>query len=167
MDDSMGKTSWVSIIILCLLILVILACAIAYLFGLPLSETREVIIAGAGPIINGDVAVYALTANGSTGNLLGTGVSTGYGAYFVLVNATPTDHLLVEITNGAYFDGALGVAVPLIDSDSLAAVFPADNESEAVMVTPLTHMATTRARNLAANGTPLEVAVQSANIGVA
>jgi len=163
-----GKTSWVSIGILCLLACVIFACAIAYLFGLPSPfETREVAIGGAGPIINGDVSVYALNSDGSRGDLLGSGVSTEYGSYFVVVNATPTDHLLVEITGGSYFDDALGIAVPLGNSESLTAVFPADNESELAMVTPLTHMAGTRARNLAADGTPIEVAVQSANNGVA
>lgn len=160
-----GRIDWLSVFILAFLAFGILTCG-WYLFGPP-SQIREIGIAGRGPVQNGAVSAYLLEANGSRGTLLATDASDEYGVYSVVVNATPSDFLLIEISGGSYFDDARNTAVPMGADNGLSVALQASNGTQYAALTPLTHMAARRAMALSANGTPLNASVPSSNTGVA
>jgi len=161
----MGKKFLSIVLISVILILLLIACCVVlYLFGLP--PSREIAVAGRTPLINSEIKFYVLDADGSKGRLAGNGTSDEDGVYAIAVEAGPDDYMLAEATGGSYADG-INKTRPLLASERLTAVASAAEDKTWLTITPLTHMAATRATELAANGTPLDTAVTSSNLGVA
>jgi hypothetical protein len=109
------------------------------------------------------VKLFTMNSDGTRGAALGTSTTDASGAFTMVLEVSgPT---LVEATGGAYVNEVTGTSEALSGTDLLTAVLPAGTTRLAV--TPLTHMAATRARVLAAGGTPLATAIDAANAGVA
>ena len=117
-----------------------------------------------GSVSGATVKFFALNADGTKGDLLGT-TATNTDGKFTTAFMVPSSPMLAEASGGSYVNEVSGTTDILYSSDTLTAVLPAGTIQAAV--TPLTHMAAARARTLAASGIPLAVAVNASNIGVA
>jgi hypothetical protein len=116
-----------------------------------------------GRVAGATVKLFTMNSDGTRGAALGTSTTDASGAFTMVLEVSgPT---LVEATGGAYVNEVTGTSEALSGTDLLTAVLPAGTTRLAV--TPLTHMAATRARVLAAGGTPLATAIDAANAGVA
>ncbi|MDD1749214.1 MAG: hypothetical protein LUO89_04995 [Methanothrix sp.] len=118
-----------------------------------------------GPVSGATVNLFALNSDGTKGALIGNANTDSHGNFTVNLTATPQGPILAESSGGSYLNEISGVTETLSSADILTAVLPAGTTMAAV--TPLTHMAATRARVLAAAGMPIATAVNAANIGVA
>ena len=118
-----------------------------------------------GPVSGATVNLFALNSDGAKGSLIGNANTDSHGNFTVNLTATPQGPILAESSGGSYVNEISGVTETLSSTDILTAVLPAGTTVAAV--TPLTHMAATRARVLAAAGLPLATAVKAANTGVA
>jgi hypothetical protein len=145
-------------------ILMVLAAAY-YIFFADLGA-REIEVSGRTPLINSIINFYIINSDGTKGALAGSATSESDGVYFATVSAAPRDFLLAEASNGTYADG-VNLTRHMGRSEVLTAAASAESDNILIAITPLTHMAATRARALAAGNTPLSTAVPSANIGVA
>ena len=117
-----------------------------------------------GSVSGATVKFFALNADGTKGDLLGT-TATNMDGNYTTAFMVPSSPMLAEASGGSYVNEVSGTTDILSGSDTLTAVLPAWTIQAAV--TPLTHMAAARARTLAASGIPLAVAVNASNIGVA
>jgi Fe-S cluster biogenesis protein NfuA len=157
------------IVLFAILILLVVAYYIFFagpdIFFAPPSA-REISISGRGPLVDSQINFYILNDDGTKGALAGNATSGSDGVYFATVNAAQGDFLLAEAANGTYADG-VNKTRRMKHSEVLTAAASAETDDILMTITPLTHMAATRARALAANSTPLSTAVPSANIGVA
>lgn len=118
-----------------------------------------------GTISGGTINFYSMKNDGTKNTLLGSSTTDANGNFKVSFTTTPTYPILAEATGGSYIDEVSGTTVPLIASDTLTALLC--TETSQTTITPLTHMAATRARALAAAGTSLTTACTSSNIGTA
>lgn len=100
-------------------------------------------MASKGPISGGTVKVYALNADGSLGNLLGTTITAVDGQYAVYLGYF-TGNVLVEVTGGTYKDEATG-NITSMNTLALRAALTGVSGSASVAVTPLTEMAVSKA----------------------
>lgn len=116
-----------------------------------------------GTVSGGTIKFYTLKSDGTKDTLLGSATTDTTGNYKVLLTITPTYPILVEATGGSFIDEVTGTTVSLEVSDSLTAMLC--SETSQATITPLTHMAATRARTLAATGLSLVSACTSSNIG--
>lgn len=128
----------------------------------PIELTGNVVKA---PLVGATVNFYLLNEDGTRGALLGSAVTDASGSYTVTLNPGPTGPVLAEATRGYYVDEWTSVKTVLTPTDVLTAALPAGTTW--ATVNPVTHMAATRARVMAAEGIPLETAVDAANFGVA
>ncbi|HLE46877.1 MAG TPA: hypothetical protein VI818_01165, partial [Candidatus Thermoplasmatota archaeon] len=119
-----------------------------------------------GAVDEARVRAYVLEADGSRGDLVGTGTTNGTGAFTLGFPAQPPASMLVESRGGRFTDAASGASGILPTDVPLTAVLDGNGTPAWVSVTGFTHMAASRARTLAADGTPLYVAVASSNAGV-
>ena len=110
------------------------------------------------------VNLYILNANGTKGNLIGSTTTDSKGNYTITVTK-PTEPVLAEASGGSYVNEVSGGTDSLLGTDKLTAVLPVGTTVAAI--TPLTSMAASRARALAASGVALATAVNAANVGVA
>ena len=117
------------------------------------------------PLVGATVDFYALNEDGAKGRLLGSTTTDASGSYTVTLNPGPTGPILAEASGGSYVDEWTGVNTVLTSTDILTAALPAGTQR--ATVNPVTHMAATRARVMAAEGIPLATAVDAANVGVA
>ena len=117
-----------------------------------------------GRVSGSTVNIFILKADGSKGNSLGSTTTDQYGD-FTFTFATPTNPLLVQASGGSYVNEVSGATDTLLSTDILTAVLPVGTTQAAI--TPLTHMAATRASILAANGISLATAIDVSNVGVA
>jgi len=97
-------------------------------------------LASKGPISGGTVTVFALNADGSKGNQLGTATTGADGSYSVNIGSY-TGNVLVEVTGGTYTDEATGNEVIRADTDKFHAARSGVSENVKVAVTPLTEIA--------------------------
>lgn len=118
-----------------------------------------------GPVSSATVNFFALNSDGTKGALIGNANTDSNGNFTVYLTATPQGPILAEASGGSYVNEISGFTETLLSTDRLTAVLPAGTTVAAV--TPLTHMAATRTRVLAAAGMPVATAVNAANIGVA
>lgn len=118
-----------------------------------------------GPIIGASVTFFALNADGSKGTQLGTTTTDANGNYNVNLTPAPSTPFLAEALGGTYVDEATGATTTLLATDKINAALPAGTTN--ATVTPLTHIAASRALALAASGTAIATAVDSSNNGVA
>jgi hypothetical protein len=118
-----------------------------------------------GPVAGATVNFFALNIDGSKGALLGTTTTDSSGNYTVTLTSAPKAPILSEASGGSYVNEVTEVTEVLSSTDVLSAVLPIGTTQ--ATVTPLTHMAASRARALAASGISLVAAVDAANIGIA
>ncbi len=118
-----------------------------------------------GPVSRARVKFYLLKGNGARGEPLGAKTTDGNGHFSIKFSPKPVKPILVESWGGAYQDEVSGNTVALNRTDLMTAIVPVGTKS--IAITPLTHLASTRARALAASGAPLTIAIISSYIGVA
>jgi hypothetical protein len=118
-----------------------------------------------GPVVGASVDFYVLNEDGTKGPKLGSTTTDATGSYAVTLNPGPTGPILAEASGGSYVDEWTGVDTVLASTDILSAALPAGTTR--VTVNPVTHIAATRARAMAAQDVPLATAVDAANFGVA
>jgi len=94
-------------------------------------------LASKGPISGGTVTVFALNADGSKGNQLGTATTGADGMYSVNIGSY-TGNVLVEVTGGTYTDEATGDSQT---NTTLRAALSGVSGKVSVAVTPLTEIA--------------------------
>lgn len=117
------------------------------------------------PLVGATVNFFALNEDGTKGALLGSTKTDESGSYTVTLNPGPSGPVLAEASGGYYVDEWTGVNTVLTPTDVLTAALPVGTQR--ATVNPVTHMAATRAQVMAAQGIPLETAVDEANVGVA
>jgi hypothetical protein len=120
-----------------------------------------------GPIQNATVQVYAVTAAGALGSLLGSGTTNATGDFSITI-PPQSGPIGVKVSGGAgaqYKDEATGTAVPFAVTDILLAYCPSGGTATVnVNVTPLTHMAALRVQQIAATaGLPLATLITDVN----
>jgi hypothetical protein len=118
-----------------------------------------------GTVSGGTIKFYVVKSDGTKDTSLGSATTDANGNFKVSFATAPTYPILAEATGGSYVDEVTGATITLAPSDSLTALLCA--ETTQASITPLTHMAATRARALAATGTPIATACTSSNIGTA
>ena len=94
-------------------------------------------LASKGPISGGTVTVFALNADGSKGNQLGTTTTNANGLYSVNIGSY-TGNVLVDVTGGTYTDEATGDSQT---NTTLRAALSGVSGNVTVAVTPLTEIA--------------------------
>lgn len=120
-------------------------------------------VASKGPISGGTVVVYALAADGTKGDLLGSATTGTDGSYSIDIG-TYTGNVIVEVTGGTYKDEATGNTVP--NTEKLRAALTNVSTSVSVAVTPLTEMAVSLAGTLTTSQIESMNSLVSAMIGV-
>jgi len=118
-----------------------------------------------GPVVGASVDFYVLNEDGTKGPKLGSTTTDATGSYAVTLNPGPTGPILAEASGGSYVDEWTGVDTVLASTDILTAALPAGTTR--ATVNPVTHIAATRARAMAAQDVSLATAVDAANFGVA
>lgn len=120
--------------------------------------------ASMGPINGGNVSVYALKADGSKGNLLGSAKTGIDGSYSVDIGSY-TGNVLVEVTGGSYTDEATGMSV--LNTVAIRAALANVSDSVSIAVTPLTEIAVQTAGGvLTSDNITVANALLSALVGV-
>jgi hypothetical protein len=142
---------------------VIVVLAIAYILIVP--PASEIGVAGRGPLINSQINFYLLKPDGTKGDLIGNATSDDDGTYGAVVKASEGNYILAEASGGSYMDSSNRTRA-LKKGQILTAATYAYNETW-MTITPLTHMAASRAIWLMNNGTPVSDAVDSSNAGIA
>lgn len=125
-----------------------------------------------GAVAKGSVSVatvvfYTINDDGTKGDQLATTFTGSDGSFQVswTVNSNP---LLAVASGGSYVNEVTGMTDTLTISDVMIAVIPPLSDEYAnVAITPLTHMAATRAKMLLKAGIPLATAIDASNVGVA
>ncbi len=119
-----------------------------------------------GPVAGAAVNFYALSGTGKKGaKLCGTKVTDANGYFAAKITPAPAKPFLIEVSGGAYVDEVSGNTVTLLATDIMsAAVLPG---TKLVNITPVTHMAASRSRQLVASGGSLKVAIASTTAGLA
>ena len=97
--------------------------------------------ASKGPIEGGSVEVYALLADGTKGDLLGTATTDADGLFNIRVGKY-SGAALVEVTGGTYIDEATGLTVA---NTLMRAAIPDVTRKISIAVTPLTELAVANA----------------------
>jgi hypothetical protein len=118
-----------------------------------------------GPVAGTVVKVYALTPKGGKGSKLKATTTDANGYFKVKLDPAPTSPFLIEATGGSFVDEATGETISMTSPDILTAAVKAG--TKIAVVTPLTHMATVRARAMAKAGVPLKAAISAAYAGLA
>lgn len=111
--------------------------------------------------IDSNVNVYSWIS-GAKGALLETCTTDSTGSCSVKI-FEDSGALLVEVSDGKYRELSTGALVPLSENDILQAVFNYVQVDTEVTVTPITHIATSLASNLVADGFNAATAIDSAN----
>ncbi len=117
------------------------------------------------PVAGASVRFYLLKGNGARGTKLGAKTTDTQGYFSIKFTPKPIKPILVEAWGGAYADEVSGDTVTLNSTDVMTAIVPVGTKF--ITVTPLTHLAATRARAMAGSGVPLKTAISAANAGVA
>lgn len=95
-------------------------------------------IASKGPILSGIVTVYAVNADGSRGQILGTAPTSSTDGSYQVSNLAYNGNILVFVSGGTYTDEATGATLP---NPGLKAALPSASGSVQVAITPLTDVA--------------------------
>jgi len=112
--------------------------------NIPAADYKVTGTASKGPIDGGTVEVFALLADGTKGDLLGT-ATTGADGSFTIGVGNYSGAALVEVTGGSYVDEATGLTVTNI---LMRAAIPDVTSTVSVAVTPLTELAVAYAEGI-------------------
>ena len=117
----------------------------------------------AGPVSGASVGIYALSKNGTRGELLGgPALTDGNGSASVdFTQSADSDYMLVESSGGSYYDTGAGSQAALFGSDVIQAVAPSDSTD--ISLTPFTSMAASLAMQSMKKGASAKNAVGMAN----
>ncbi|MCR4315445.1 MAG: FG-GAP-like repeat-containing protein [Planctomycetes bacterium] len=122
-----------------------------------------------GPVSAGIVKIYELNADGTPGTLLTT-ASTGSDGTFTADIGGFDGAIFISVSSGTYIDEASGETIDISASDSaleLAITAGERMQSAGVAVTPVTTIASTRARQRMASGAPADTAIAESNAEIA
>ena len=133
------------------------------------SATPVYLLAGqvllASPVVGASVSLRPLGADGSLGAALpATATTDGLGGFSFSLATAPASPLVAMTSGGTCADLVTGAALVLQAGQALSAVVPVGTTQ--VAITPLTNMAASRARALAAAGSTPGAAAAAANAGV-
>jgi len=106
--------------------------------GSPTASTTVSGVASKGPILGGNVNVYAVNADGSRGRLLGTATTSTTDGSYQVNDLGYNGNIIVVVTEGTYVDEATGITLP---NPGLKAALPSATGAVKVAVTPLTDVA--------------------------
>ncbi|HIJ87164.1 MAG TPA: hypothetical protein HPP97_05685 [Desulfuromonadales bacterium] len=171
---------FVTLIMLVSLLLVIAACGGGSGGGGPSGPVQMITISGTatkGPIKNALVQIFRLRADGSTGALLGSGVSSATGTYAIDIPAANAYvPLLIRVTGqpgAAYISEAAKAEVPFTSGETFNAIVEFVVPGQSVAVTPLTEAAYQQFQKILtdnpalANDAYLGAAINAANSRIA
>jgi hypothetical protein len=119
-----------------------------------------------GPVGGATVTAYAI-ANGMMGAQLGSAPTDASGNFSVPLG-TYAGSVMLQMTGGTYTDEATGSTMPMLAGDSMAACVPAvasGSTTTGIQVTPLTSMASARARAMTGGMTDANMATAHAAVG--
>jgi len=120
-----------------------------------------------GSVSTAIVNFYILNADGTKGDFLANAITDSDGGFQVIWEVI-SNPIFAEASGGSYVNEVTLATDTLASSDKMTAVIPPLSEGYAnATITPLTHMAATRALVLVAEGIPLATAIDAANIGIA
>ncbi|MFP4364904.1 MAG: hypothetical protein ACLFR1_13660 [Spirochaetia bacterium] len=144
--------------------MMMITAVIAVLACQPAAGTMVSGTAAKGPVNGATVEIYALSEDGTRGELLAT-VTAGTEGDFAADIGDYAGALAVVVTGGSYVDEASGETVTLGDSDELETLLASTEEPGSVAVTALTTIAAAQASANAADG--LDTVIANANSDVA
>jgi hypothetical protein len=119
-----------------------------------------------GPVGGATVTAYAI-ANGMMGAQLGSAPTDASGNFGVPIG-TYAGSVMLQMTGGTYTDEATGSPMPMLAGDVMAACLPAlaaGSTTTGIQVTPLTSMASARARAMTGGMSDANMATAHAAIG--
>jgi hypothetical protein len=118
-------------------------------YGNPTPDVQLKRVAGQvslGPVVGGQVSIYNLNSNGSTGQLLKTTVTNGFSQYTSSVAITGPS--LYVATGGSYTDEATGQTMTIPTASPLRAAMDTVSSTMSIAITPLTELAVQQASTL-------------------
>lgn len=119
-----------------------------------------------GPVSDATMKAFAINADGTKGEIIGTGMTDSNGDFLIHVG----DHsgpVLIEMTGGHYADEATGIIMNMMQDNFLTCLIPFHEEGatlDGVQVTPVTSMAHAMARDM--HGGITQANVRNANHAV-
>lgn len=112
-----------------------------------------------GPVSNATVECFAINADGTAGNMLGTGHTDGQGNFSIQVNDY-SGPVLCRMSGGNYMDEATGGTMPMHQNDTMTCVIPsmtAGSTLSGIQITPLTSMAQNMAEHMTGGMTAMNI----------
>ncbi len=112
-----------------------------------------------GPVANATVTCFSINADGTKGNMIGTGQTDGQGNYSIPVGDY-SGAVLCQMTGGNYMDEATGINMPMLQNEVMTCVIPSMSAGSIVSgihMTPLTSMAQMMAQNMPGGMTSLNI----------
>ncbi|MCL4476021.1 MAG: hypothetical protein M1508_07335 [Nitrospirae bacterium] len=103
-----------------------------------------------GPVSNAMVTCFSINADGTKGNMIGTGQTDGQGNYSIPMGDY-SGAVLCQMTGGNYMDEATGISMPMLQNDVMTCVIPsmsAGSTVSGIQMTPMTSMAQSMAQNM-------------------
>jgi hypothetical protein len=119
-----------------------------------------------GPVGGATVTAYAI-ANGMMGAQLGSAPTDAAGNFSVPMG-TYAGSVMLQMTGGSYTDEATGSTMPMLAGDVMAACLPAlaaGSTTTGIVVTPVTSMASARAKAMTGGMTDANIATAHAALG--
>ncbi len=120
-----------------------------------------------GPVSNAMVTCFSINADGTKGNMIGTGQTDGQGNYSIPMGDY-SGPVLCQMTGGNYMDEATGLNMPMQQNDIITCVIPsmsAGSTVSGIQMTPMTSMAQSMAQNMSGGMTPANVAATNTAVG--
>ncbi len=103
-----------------------------------------------GPVANAMVTCFSINADGTKGNMIGTGQTDGQGNYSIPMGDY-SGPVLCQMTGGSYMDEATGMNMNMLQNDIMTCVIPsmsAGSTVSGIQMTPMTSMAQSMAQNM-------------------
>ncbi len=119
-----------------------------------------------GPVGGATVTAYAIT-NGMMGAQLGSATTDASGNFSVPLGSY-AGSVMLQMTGGTYTDEATGSTMPMLPGDLLVACVPAvtsGSTTTGIQMTPLTSMASARAKAMTGGMTDANIATAHAAVG--
>jgi hypothetical protein len=118
-----------------------------------------------GPVGGGTVTAYALT-NGMMGAQLGSATTDASGNFSVPLGSY-AGSVMLQMAGGTYMDEATSSTMPMLAGDVLVACIPAvtAGSTTGIQVTPLTSMASARAKAMTGGMTDANIAIAHSAVG--
>ena len=119
-----------------------------------------------GPVGSATVTAYAI-ANGMMGAQLGSSTTDATGNFSVPLGSY-AGSVMLQMTGGSYLDEATGATMPMLTGDMLVAYVPAvaaGSTTTGIQMTPLTTMASARAKAMTGGMTDANIATTHTAVG--